>query len=192
MKLNDDKCHLLVFDEKTNDVSVTVGNSLIEESTKEKLLGVTIDKDLSFKNYLDSLCKKASQKLHALAWISKLMGTDRIVLMMDIFVMSQFSYFPLICMFHSRRINNKVNQIHERALWITYKDSHSCFESLLERNNSVSLHQRSLQPLLVEIFETKENLNPSFMKNIFIEITENYNLRSGNALQLPKARTTTY
>ena len=46
--------------------------------------------------------------------------------------------------------------------------------------------------LLVEIFKSKENLNPSFMKGIFVERTENYNLRSGNTLQLPKARTTTY
>ena len=112
MKLNDDKCHLLVFGDKTNDVSVTVGNSLIKESTEEKLLGVTIDKDLSFKNHLDSLCKKASQKLHALARISKFMDTDRVVLMMNTFVMSQFSYCPLIWMFHDRRINNKVNKIH--------------------------------------------------------------------------------
>ena len=73
-----------------------------------------------------------------------------------------------------------------------YACHHSCFESLLERNNSVSLHHRNLQLLLVEIFKTKENLNPSFMKDIFVERTENYNLRSGNTLQLPKARTTTY
>ena len=57
---------------------------------------------------------------------------------------------------------------------------------------SVSLHQKNLQLLLVEIFKTKENLNPSFMNDIFVERTENYNLRSGNTLQLPKARTTTY
>ena len=187
MKLNDDKCHLLVFGGKTNDVSVTIGNSLIKESTEEKLLGVTIDKDLSFENHLDSLCKKASKKLHALARISKFMDTDRIVLMMNTFVMSQFSFCPLIWMFHDRRINNKVNKIHERALRIAYKDSHSCFESLLKRNNSVSLHQRNLQLLLVEIFKTKENLNPSFMKDIFVERTENCNLRSENTLQLPKA-----
>ena len=179
---------------------MTVGNSLIKESIEEKLLGVTIDKDLSFKNHLDSLCKKASQKLHALARISKFMDTDRIVLMMNTFVMSQFSYCSLIWMFHDRRINNKVNKIHERALRIAYKDSHygshtkkvSCFESHLARNNSVSLHQRNLQLLLVEIFKTKENLNPSFMKDIFVQRTENYNLRSGNTLQLPKARTATY
>ena len=51
------------------------------------------------------------------------------------------------------------------------------FESLLERNNSVYLHQRNLQLLLVEIFKTKENLNQSFMKDIFVERTENYNLK---------------
>ena len=43
---------MLVFGDKTNDVSVAVGNSLIKESIEEKLLGVTIDKDLSFKNHL--------------------------------------------------------------------------------------------------------------------------------------------
>ena len=36
MNLNDDKCHLLVFGDKTSDVSVTVGNSLIKESIEEK------------------------------------------------------------------------------------------------------------------------------------------------------------
>ena len=161
----------------------------IKQSIEEKLLGVTVDKDLSFKNHLGSLCKKASQKLHALARKSKFMDTDRIVLMMNTFVMSQFSYCPLIWMFHDGRINNKVNKIHER---IAYRDGHSCFESLLERNNSVSLHQRNLQLLLVENVKTKENLNLSFMKDIFVERTENYNLRSRNTLQLPKARTTTY
>ena len=30
------------------------------------------------------------------------------------------------------------------------------------------------------------------MKDIFVERTETYNLRSGNTLQLPKARTTTF
>ena len=157
MKLNDDKCHLLIFGDKTNDVSVTVGNSLIKESTGEKLLRLTIDKDLSFKNHLDCLCKKASQKLHALARISKFMDTDRIVLMMNMFVMSQFSYCPLIWVFHDRRINNNVNKIHERALQIAYKDSHSCFESLLERNNSVSLHKRICSCCWAKFLKLRKN-----------------------------------
>lgn len=35
----------------------------------------------------------------------------------------------------------------ERALWMAVKDSPSCFESLLEGNNYLPLHQKSLQLL---------------------------------------------
>ena len=41
--------------------------SFIKESDQEKLLGVTLDKTLNFKTHVTNLCKKASQKLHALA-----------------------------------------------------------------------------------------------------------------------------
>ena len=70
MKLNPDKCHLLVFGEKNNDVSVQIGVTTVTESVEEKLLGVTLDKNLDFKNHVSTLCRKAGQKLHALAHIS--------------------------------------------------------------------------------------------------------------------------
>ena len=49
LKLNDDKCHLMIFGEKSTEATVTIGNSKINESDYEKLLGVTFDKKLSFK-----------------------------------------------------------------------------------------------------------------------------------------------
>ena len=33
-----------------------------------------------------------------------------------------FNYCPLIWMFHTRTINNKINPLHERALRILYSD----------------------------------------------------------------------
>ena len=44
------------------------------------------------------------------------------------FITSQFGYFPLIWMFHSRVLNNKFNSIHERALRITNNDNKSTFK----------------------------------------------------------------
>ena len=41
--------------------------------------------------------------------------------------------------------------IHERALRIAYKDNVSSFESSLLMNNSVTVHQRNLQLLIIEI-----------------------------------------
>ena len=40
MKLNPDKCHLLIFGEKNTEVSVQIGATSITESVEEKLLGI--------------------------------------------------------------------------------------------------------------------------------------------------------
>ena len=66
---------------------------------------------------------------------------------MKSFITSQFGYCPLIWMFHSRTLNKRINSIHERSLRITYSDKVSTFQELLEKDNSVSMHQRNLWPL---------------------------------------------
>ena len=66
MKLNEDKCHLILFGASNERANIHVGEAQIEESGEEKLLGITLDKKLSFKNHVKTLCKKAS---HALAHI---------------------------------------------------------------------------------------------------------------------------
>ena len=79
--------------------------------------------------------------------------------------------------FHDRRVNTKINYIHERALRKAYQDRTSTFEELLITDNSVSIHQRNLQLLVTEIYRTRMNLNPPFMKEIFVEREIQYNLR---------------
>ena len=138
MKMDEDKSHLLVFGSKGEDVSVNISGSLIQESDKEKLLWMTLDRRLIFKNHVSNLCKKASQKLHALARVSKSMEKSKLELTMTSFVMSHFSYCPLVWIFHDRKSYNKINKIHERALRIIHKDSTSNFENLLIKSNSVS------------------------------------------------------
>ena len=56
---------------------------------------------------------------------------------MKSFVTSQFGYCPLIWMFHSKTLNNKINFIHERALRITSNDRKTSFEELLRKYNTV-------------------------------------------------------
>ena len=38
------------------------------------------------------------------------------------FIISQFSYCPIVCMCHGRGLNNKIVNTHERPLRIIYKD----------------------------------------------------------------------
>ena len=61
MKLNAEKCHLLIFGKKNPDVSVQIGVTLITESVEEKLLGIMLDKHPDFKSHVNSLCKKLAR-----------------------------------------------------------------------------------------------------------------------------------
>ena len=83
-------------------------------------------------------------------------------------------------MFHSRALNNKINSIHERALRITYNDSKSTFEELLNKDNSVSIHHRNLQVLAIKMFKIKNNMAPEFLNEIFQNRALLYNLRTNS------------
>ena len=94
----------------------------------------------------------------------------------------QFGYCPLVWMFHSRKLNNRINNIHERALRIVYRDYESTFQQLLQQNKSVSIYQRSLQILATEIFKTKNDLNPVLMEDVFNFKNLPYNFRNAETL----------
>ena len=92
------------------------------------------------------------------------------------FITSQFSSCPLPWMFCSRKLNNKINAIHERALRIAYCDKHSTFQQLLEKDNSVSINHRNLQVLATKMFKVNMNLSPDLMNDIFLNRTNPYTL----------------
>ena len=71
MKTNSDKSHLLL---STSTSSTAKINGNVKYSESEKLLKVTIDYKLNFKEHLLKECDKASQKLNALACISRYRG----------------------------------------------------------------------------------------------------------------------
>ena len=70
LKLNDGKCHLMVFGDKNTEIIIKIGNSEIEESDCEKSLVITFYKMLHFKKHFEYLCRKVNQKIHALAHLS--------------------------------------------------------------------------------------------------------------------------
>ena len=156
---------------------------MIKSSQKEILLGINLDSELKFEDHVNFMCKKASQKLYALARIAPFMDLKQRRNIMKAFVESQFGYCPLIWMFHSRGLNNKINRIHERALRITYKDKSSTFQELLEKDNSVSIHHRNIQKLAIEIYKVLHGFSPPILNDIFVPVSRPYNFRRNDTLQ---------
>ena len=121
-----------------------------------KLLGVTVDNKLSFEPHLNLACKKIKN-------ISK----KKLRVVMKAFIMSHFSYWPLVWMCHSRTLNSKTNKLHERALRLVYDDRQPTFEELLNIDKSVTIHHRNVQVLVTELHKVHHGLAPERMNNIF-------------------------
>ena len=190
-KMNGGKCKLLITNSDEN-VSLVVDGYKIKGNKIVKLLGIKTDNQLNFNDHVSSIYKKASLKLHALARISKFMSKEKLRVLMKDFVESQFGYCPLIWMYPSRTLNNKINELHERALRLVYKNNTSSFEELLAMDNSYTVHHKNLQKLAIEMYKVQNDLSPSFMRFIFPASANHYNLRNESAFKTYNIRTVRY
>ena len=144
MKLNGGKCHLLTSGTIQSNSMIKIGEAIVEDSSEEKLLGVIIDKKLNFKSHISSICKRASQKLDALARVSNFVDPGKLRLLINSFINAQFSYCPLIWMFHDRNLNAKVNKIHGRALTETRALRAKSFQNRDWHDTVRDFHQRMM------------------------------------------------
>ena len=75
--------------------------------------------------------------------ISKFLREDKLKQIMRTFTESQFNYCPHLWMCHSRTLNNKINKLHDNL----------SFQQLLEKDNSITIHDRKLQKLVLEMYK---------------------------------------
>ena len=95
-------------------------------------------------------------------------------------------------MSHRRTINSLVNNIHERALRIVYKDNTSSFAQLLEKYGSTSIYHNNLQILATEIYKALNHLYSPVMSDLFKIKETKYNLRNRSILVSTNTKTTSY
>ena len=83
-----------------NDSSkITIRNKTVSSSKWEKLSGIKIDNNLNFKEYFESLCKKARQKINALPRLASSMNFEQRRPIMNSFVICHFLYCSVAWMF---------------------------------------------------------------------------------------------
>ena len=97
-------------------------------------------------------------------------------ILLKAFLKSEFNYFPLIWMCHSRGLNNKINKC--------IKTKKSNLQDLLLKDESLSILMKKLiKNLTTEIYKLKNLLSPEIAKKAFIfQENKNYNLKSGTHL----------
>ena len=178
MKLNTDKCHLIIFGYKHESLWADIGIDGIWESNYVKLLGINIDRSLKFDFYKVKVCSKIDRKLTILSRMFKLLSFEKRRVLIKAYFESQFKYCPLVWMFHGRQVDNKINCLHERALRMIYEDCTSSFDTLLEKDMSFSAHDRNIQQLALEMYKVTKGLTPTAKSGLFLQCSNNRHTRS--------------
>ena len=164
MTLNPGKCHYMVLGSRDLVHDIMPNNSNITSSNEEKLLGIFLDSKLNFESHIASLCRKTCQKINALATLNSYLTSDQRNLLLNSVIKSQFTYCSLIWMFTSCYLNDALNNIHERDLWLIYNDHEKSFNNILTESNLKTIHEKNLNFLQLKYKNFKKGcLHQSWM-----------------------------
>ena len=76
-------------------------------------------------------------------------------------------------MFHSRKDNTNINNMHERCLGLIYKHKRSSDEKLLEMDGSASIYRANIQVLATEMYKAKNdsssNISSDLLSHILVQ-----------------------
>ena len=111
--LNTDNCHLIISGNKHECLWADIGNERIWESSYVKFLGLNIDRSLKFDLHMLKVCSKGNSRLTILSKVFKFLTFKKRKVLIKTYFESQFKYFPLGWMSHGRKVNNKINRLHE-------------------------------------------------------------------------------
>ena len=70
-------------------------------------------------------------------------------------------------MFCNKNSDNQMSKIHKRALHLAYEMEDANFKDLLLKDDSWNSHENNIHTLLIEIYQSINDLSPLTMKDFF-------------------------
>ena len=81
-------------------------------------------------------------------------------------------------MFCGKEANHKINSTHKRPLRILNNDYDSSLDKLLNKSDTVAIHIKNLQKLMLEIYKSMNHLNPSYIWHLHERKESQYDRRT--------------
>ena len=187
LKANGSKTKYMIIRTRQRSINENVilklGESILEQVTEIKYLGIVIDKFLTFRSNGEMICKKVAKKISFLARIAKKIPKFCRITIYNAIVLPYFSYCSSILFLSDTAIMNKFQILQNRAMRIILRcDRYTPIRDMLSNLNWMSIKQRIVFSTLVFIFKIKNGLMPNYLsQNIQIvrDVTSR-SLRSGD------------
>ena len=135
-----------------------------------------IDNELKLDEHLTNIGNNANRKLTVLTRMRKYLDFNDVRLLFKSFFESQFKFCLLMWMFYSRKTNDRINKLHERALRLVHSDYESTFEDLLTKDGSFTVHHYNIQTLATELCKVYNNISQTIFGELFTRNNNGYYL----------------
>ena len=152
--------------EDSPSINVKIDEQVIKSSPDLKLLGVTLDDELSFSTHISDICKMASKKVGVLVRLRNMIPREAKLQLYKSAILPNLTYCHIGWHFCKASDARKLERVQERALRAVYDRNASCKE-LLEKGRLSSLENRRLQDILILMYKVKNSLAPEHVCNFF-------------------------
>ena len=195
MEANPDKFQAMLLSKpsQNKDFSLRIGSNFLKTESCVKLLGINIDKHMNFNYHVEKLCIKAARQLNALSRVQRHLDSESKFAIVRAFIMSNFSYCPVIWHFCNRKSTHRMESIMRRALRMACNDFVSDYETLLTMNNLCTLEVQRQKCFAVEVFKILHNMSPVYLDDLVkTNAVSVHDTRQKFNLRVPSVKSTTY
>ena len=189
--------HLTVNSAKTQALSVgpcayhyslILNNARIEFLRSIKILGVTLDKDLSYREHISDQLKKAYSKASALRRIRRFLPHDVMIKLYKAFILPHLEYCsPLLVGIGTGQRNRLEDGNCYILRTLVGHNKSMSYDELLTMASMTSSYCRRLHQALIVLFKCLNGTGPTYIGSLFKHRHTPYRLRGeGWNLELPK------
>ena len=198
MIVNPGKFQAIILDKKKNNHTqeiIKIDKNVVKVKLPVKLLGIQTDAELNFNLHIADIFRSAADQFNALIRkLRKFLGFEEKKVLINCYFYSNFNYCLLVWMFSHAKSLKKVEALQKRALRFLYDDYNSPLEEILNKSGKICMEVNRLRYLCTEIYKTINNINSSFMKQIFQRRETSRTVRNQYKLNLslPKVNQISY
>lgn len=195
--INDSKTELILIGSKQQlsklqPISVSVGNSVINNSSEVKNLGCWLDANLSMSKHITNICKSAFFYLHNIRSIKKYLHEDSLHTLVHAFITNRLDYCNSLLYGASKELIAKVQRVQNAAARLLLNvGRYSHITPILYELHWLPIQACIKFKILLLTFKALHNLLPSYINSLIsIKSKSSYCLRSNDGLYLepPKGK----
>ncbi len=116
LQMNGNKTQAMILGKSDHRYNFRIGSSIIEIEDTLKILGVTLDKNLNFKPYINQILRKAYAKIAALHRLKRMVPVDILVSLYKTYVLPHLEHCSPLLIGLNKTLKDKLEQANYYGL----------------------------------------------------------------------------